>query len=231
MSNPWGRYPGMPAFELKPDPATGYGPPREQPDLSSRGWSETIDNQTPAVDGQMIPLLAPRRVMQHTSNAQGILQLQFIGQESPPLSPALEIEITQGVDTGRVIWRVYVGRVGVAVPVPAGLIYADAVRTRGPGGLLAAQLRQGSPSFMNLTFYERIPAATQLPIPLPLGTNRWEVEVGPGVTVSVSTGKSLVAVGPGPATGSGIVTNDAIFNVTNAGGVAVDCLVRFTGNA
>lgn len=211
------------------NPNIGYGPTREQPAVLSRGWSETIAAQLPNPTGALLVASPPRRVMQHTSAIPGILQLQFLGEEGPPLSPAVEVEITQGVDTGRIIWRVYVGRVGVAVPVSAGLIYADVVRTRGLAGQFSAQLRAGIASDMALSVYERVPALSSVGIPLPLGSSRWEVELGPGATVTVATGKSSTAL-VGPISASGILSNDAVFLLTNTGGAATDVLCRFLGN-
>lgn len=211
------------------NPGVGYGPGREAPAVLSRGWSESVDSKLPNAGGGLVPATL-RRIMQHTSSIPGILQLQFLGTvAAPPLLPAIEVEITQGVDTGRVVWRVYVGRIGVAVPVSAGLIYADVVRTRGVPGQVSAQLRAGIASDMALTFYERIAAFSQVEIPVPLGASQWIVELGAGVTVTVNTGKSINAL-VGPTTATGILANDAVFLLTNTGGGAEDVLCRFLGN-
>lgn len=214
------------------NPAQGYGASREQPAQNSRGWSQSIPSVLPNASQQLQAFTSGGiPIIQHNSAAAGILQFQFVGSdaEAPPLLPAIELELRQGVDTGATVWRVYVGRVGVAVPVAAGFILANVVRTRGPGGQLSAQLRHGIASDMDLTRYERVQVGV-LSIPLPLGTNRWTAEVGPGVTVIVGTGKSTTPVGPGPATVSGIVANDASFVVTNAGPGDVDVLLRFSVN-
>jgi hypothetical protein len=214
------------------NPAEGYGPGREEPAQNARGWSADVPSIAINPDQQLLPFPSGGiPVMQHTSNAAGILQLQFLGDDNefPPRLPAVEVEIRQGVNTGAVVWRVYVGRVGVAVPVSAGLILGNVVRTRGPRGVLAAQLRHGIASDMAITRYERVlMLGPPLVIPLPLGTSRWECEVGPGATVSINTGKSLTVVA-GPTTASGIVANDAMFTVTAPLGDS-DALFRFLGN-
>lgn len=211
------------------DPARGYGASRNEPARNARGWTADVPAQLPNATQELLPLASGGVAIMQADVAHGsMLQLQFLGEPALPLLPAVEVELRQGVDTGAIVWRAYVGGVGVAVPVPAGFILANVVSTRGLPGRIHAQLRWGLPSSIHQCRYARLQVGSN-PIAVPLGAQEWEVETGPGVAVTVATGKSTVPV-PAASRVAGLLPNDATFSITNAGPGAVDVLVRFAVN-